>query len=272
MLSMFIVQLGCLASDEIPATTDSDTIKEYCSPADKLDWVIGKDECLKIITFKGSGSASLNTLIVYLHGDGAIEARPSDYLKHGVNKINADNVVQIILMRPGYFDSTGATSTGILKRKSRRGTSYNSHNVKEIAMAIDNLKGYHKPKKTIIVGHSGGAAIAALILGRHSEVADGAILAACPCNVDKWVQMAGKRSGRDALSPSNYVDNIGSDVTVIALTGTKDNNTFPVLANEYIAKLEKHNVNGKFISVAGQTHNGIVRSPSFYNAINEIIE
>ncbi len=84
--------------------------------------------------------------------------------------------------------------------------------------------------------------------------------------------MGGKRSGRGALSPHDYVENIGPDVTIIALTGTKDDNTFPILAVEYIGKLKKNNINAKFIGVEGKTHNGVVRSPQFYNAINELLK
>jgi predicted esterase len=272
MLSMVILSLGCSAKDTEIKMTDAETIKTYCSPADNLNWVIGKDEYLRIITLNTEESVSLDTLVVYLHGDGGRTIRPSDSLKHVERRINKKNVAHIILMRPGYYDSTRNFSTGISDRRSRRGTSYNSHNVEEIALAIKKLQNYHKPKKIILVGHSGGAAIAALILGRHPGIANGAILAACPCNVNKWVQMGGTRSGRGALSPHDYVENIGPNITVIALTGTKDDNTFPILAAEYIEKLKQNNINAKFIGVESETHNGVRRSPQFYNAINEILK
>jgi len=252
--------------------TDAETVKTYCSPADNFNWVVGKEECLKIITLERDESVSIDTLVVYLHGDGSRVIRPSDYLKHAASRIEKKNVAHVILMRPGYFDSTKNSSTGVSNRRSRRGTSYNSHNVEEIALAIKNLKGHHKPNKTIIVGHSGGAAIAALILGRHPGTAKGAILAACPCDVNKWVQMGGKRLGKTALSPHDYVESIEPDVSVIALTGMQDNNTFPILSIEYIEKLKNNNINGEFIGVEGETHNGVTRSAQFYDAINEIIK
>lgn len=277
VFSMAILSLSCLAKNaEITKTetkmSDVETIKTYCNPADNLNWVIGKDECLRIITLNAGESVSPDTLVVYLHGDGSRTIRPSDSLKRGVSKINKKNVAHIILMRPGYYDSTNHFSTGISDRRSRRGTGYNSHNVEEIALAIKKLKDYHKAKKIILVGHSGGAAIAALILGRHPGIANGAILAACPCNVNKWAQMGGKKSGRGALSPHDYVENVEPDVTIMALTGTKDDNTFPVLAVEYIEKLKKKNINATFIGVEGETHNGVVRSPPFYNALNEMLK
>ncbi len=281
ILVMFILatfSLMCSAKDaEIlkksteVVVTDEETLKTYCSPADNLNWVVGNQECLKIITLERDKSISLDTLVVYLHGDGSRVVRPSDYLKRVASRIDQENVAHVILMRPGYFDSTKNSSTGVSHRKSRRGTSYNSHNVEEIALAIKNLKDHHQPNKTIIVGHSGGAAIAALILGRHRGIAKGAILAACPCDVSKWVKMLGKSSGKTALSPHDYVENIGLDVSVIALTGTQDNNTFPILAIEYIEKLKKNNIDGKFVAVEGETHNGVTRSPEFYDAINEMI-
>ena len=253
------------------AKSDAEIKKTHCSPADNLNWVVGEDECLRIITLGGEEAASLDTLIVYLHGDSP-RGDATDYLRHGVSKIKNKNVAHVILMRPGYYDSGRNSSTGISDRLARRGKSYNAHNVKEIAFAINKLKDHHKPKQVIIVGHSGGASIAALILGRHLETANGAILAACPCNISKWVQMAGSRSGTGALSPNDYLEDVRPDATIIALTGTKDDNTFPVLAVEYIEKLKNSNINAKFISVEGETHNGVARSSQFYNAIIEIIK
>jgi pimeloyl-ACP methyl ester carboxylesterase len=236
-----------------------------------LNWVVGEEECLRIITLGGDETVSPDNLVVYLHGDSP-RGSATDYLRYGVSEINKKNVAHIILMRPGYYDSSRNSSTGVSDRLSRRVTSYNSHNVKEIAFAIKKLKNYHKPNKIIIVGHSGGAAIAALILGRHPGIANGAILAACPCNIDKWVQMAGRSSGLGALSPHDYVENIAPDVTLIRLTGTNDDNTFPILSLEYIEKLKENSVNAKFIGVEAETHNGVARSPQFYNAISEIIK
>ncbi len=39
-----------------------------------------------------------------------------------------------------------------------------------------------------------------------------------------------------------------------------------------IKKLKKNNINATFIGVEGETHNGVARSPQFYNAINEILK
>ena len=281
MLSMCVASVGCLAKSSPQIITDDDIIQHFCSPANNINWVIGDDECLRITTIKPDQSPSVDKLIVYLHGDGSGAKRPSDYLQRSVEHISQDNVAHIILMRPGYFDSTGHYSTGKSHRNSWRATSYNAHNVKEIAAVIRKLKTFHQAEQVILVGHSGGAALAALILGKHPDVADGAVLAACPCDVNKWVEMAGTRSGRGALSPIDYVDHIKPDVAVIALTGTLDNNTRPPLAIEYIEKLRHTTASNhravnkssirKYIGVKGQTHNGVARSPQFYQAINELI-
>lgn len=264
---MLFVPILCLGG----STKDAEIINTNCSPADNLNWVIGEDECLRIITLNRDVSVSLDTLVVYLHGDGP-RGGPSDYLKHIARRVYKNNAAHVILMRPGYYDSDRYQSTGFSYRRERRGRNTNAQYVKEIALAIKKLKDYHKPNQVIIAGHSGGAAIAALILGRHPGIANGAILVACPCNLQKQVAMLGVSSGLGALSPHDYVENITPDVTVIALTGTRDDNTFPILAIEYIEKLKKNNINATFISVKGETHNGIIGSTELYKAINEILE
>jgi hypothetical protein len=60
---------------------------------------------------------------------------------------------------------TENSSTGISDRRSIRGASYKKR------------KDYYKVNKIIIVGHSGAADMAALILGRHRGISNRAILA-----------------------------------------------------------------------------------------------
>lgn len=259
------------------AESDDETINNHCSPADNVNWVTGEDECLRIITLhddnlvNGTKSRIVDTLVAYLHGDG-YRGGPSDYLQYQASKIHKQNVAQVILMRPGYYDSTKQSSTGVSNRKSRRGTSYNAHNVKEIALAINKLKAHHKASNVIIVGHSGGAALAALILGNHPEVANAAVLAACPCNVQQWGKMLNVRTAKGALSPHEYVDAIRPGTRIIALTGTNDDNTFPTLARDYIELLKMQNINAIFIAVEGETHNGVVGSAQFIEAIGGLLQ
>jgi pimeloyl-ACP methyl ester carboxylesterase len=51
--------------------------------------------------------------------------------------------------------------------------------VEDVAAAIHGLQAQHHPRATIFVGHSGGAAIMADLLGRHPSIASAALLVAC---------------------------------------------------------------------------------------------
>jgi hypothetical protein len=69
--------------------------------------------------------------------------------------------------------------------------------------------------------------------------------------------MAQYRAGRSfrSLSPDRYAANVRKEANVVALTGSKDDNTYPQLASGYIAGLVAMGVNGKFIEVPDATHN-----------------
>ena len=63
-------------------------------------------------------------------------------------------------------------------------------------------------------------------------VFDGALLVACPCDIRAW------REGRTAWprseSPIQWVDRVERSARVIALTGSRDDNTLPQLAEAYV--------------------------------------
>jgi pimeloyl-ACP methyl ester carboxylesterase len=67
-------------------------------------------------------------------------------------------------LRPGYKDDTGEQSEG--KRGLTTGDNYTPEVVDAVASATDQLRTRFHPARTVLVGHSGGAAIAANVLGR----------------------------------------------------------------------------------------------------------
>ena len=48
------------------------------------------------------------------------------------------------------------------------------------------LKNNYNPEKVILVGYSGGATTTGIIIGKHPELIDSAILILCPCSVHQW--------------------------------------------------------------------------------------
>jgi pimeloyl-ACP methyl ester carboxylesterase len=75
-----------------------------------------------------------------------------------------DDVVVAALLRPGYRDHTGEHSSG--QRGLTTGDNYTPEVVDAVAQAIDQLKAKFNPVRTVLAGHSGGAAILGNLLGR----------------------------------------------------------------------------------------------------------
>ncbi len=158
------------------------TVKEKCSSLDNKNYVFGGGECFRIKTTNVINNPK--ALIILIHGDVS-SGGASDYLAKRAFRTNPETngFTVITLIRPGYYDSERNYSTG---SAGNRKDQYTAHNVDAIASAIKNLKKIYKPNKVIVAGHSGGAAITGVIIGRHPQIVDGAVLAACPCDVPRW--------------------------------------------------------------------------------------
>lgn len=216
-------------------------------------------------TFRPANPGEAPKLLVFLHGDVS-SGGAADYVYGLARDAVSDGRVVVALLRPGYFDSSGNQSSG---NNFNRQDSYTKHNIDAIAAAFKVLRQHHKANRLIVVGHSGGAAITGVILGRHPGVVDAAVLAACPCNLGEW--RAGRRWWTQSLSPNEVIEQVPVATRVLALTGDADDNTRPFLAMDYIKALAKRGLPARFELVPGATHNDVVRRPELRAAIDEII-
>ena len=163
---------------------------------------MGNGECLIIKTF--GSPAKQNKLIVFIHGDGT-SGGPSDYLYSSAFRYGSEGVISVGLIRPGYFDSARNHSSGYSKRFT--GDGYGPSIIDAVAAAVKALKNFYNPDHVVLVGHSGGAAISGVILGKYPALANGAVLAACPCNVPRWrIMRRGRNNWSLSLSPHSYAD------------------------------------------------------------------
>jgi pimeloyl-ACP methyl ester carboxylesterase len=142
-----------------------------------------------------------------------------------------------------------------------------------VAGAVTALKKFHGAAKVVLVGHSGGAAISGVILGRFPGLADAALLAACPCNVPEWrIMRRGKNNWTSSQSPHEFIDAIPAASRVIAVTGSRDNNTFPKIAVQYVESLQKRGIDARYVEVEGASHNSVTQSDAFHAAIAELLK
>jgi len=237
-----------------------------CDDPDDPARVTGGAECLVVHTYGNAGSGA-PTLVVFIHGDGT-RGGASDYLGGIAKAVAGDGVVSVVLIRPGYFDANRTTSTGLSYR--REGDGYRPHVVDAVAGAVGALKARHGAGRVVLVGHSGGAAIAGVILGRHAGLADGAVLVACPCDVTRWRQMRGKRAWPNSLSPYAFAEAVPAGAPVIAVTGAADTHTRAELARDYVSVLMERGIEASFVEAADTGHSRMVRTDAFGDAVRRV--
>jgi pimeloyl-ACP methyl ester carboxylesterase len=239
-----------------------------CSPEDYELKVTGASQCLLMRRF---GASDPDVMIVWLHGD-VTSGGPANYhfaiAEQVVKQFETIKVLSVALVRPGYPDGSGDSSSVALLQGGRA-DHYTKENIMEVSTAIERLRAKFQPKKVVIVGHSGGAATAAVLLGMKPKLADAAVLVSCPCELGAW--RAGRRQWSRSENPIKWVDGVDPSTRVVALTGAKDDNTPPELARMYVEALRARGVDATFRLLFDETHNSAFRSPEVSNAVRTLL-
>ena len=242
--------------------TASVALAAACETEDFETRVSGESECLLMRRY---GPTEPAAMIVWVHGNVSVGGPANSHFrlaeKAAADHV-AENILAVALVRPGYPDGTGASSTG---NDYGRGDNWPQANIAEIGTAIERLRRKYRPGTVIIVGHSGGAAIAAVLLGMRPQLADAAILVGCPCDLVAW------RAGRQGMpwiseDPMRWVDQVAVSARVIALTGDRDHTTDQELGRAYAERLKRRGVDAVFQLVPGAGHVDVLRSPAIAEA------
>jgi pimeloyl-ACP methyl ester carboxylesterase len=214
-------------------------------------------------------------LIVLLHGDsgGGLAQRHIDRWAKAANNLSGLNQNIVFLVRPGYSSPVGDSSGWA----NQRDDDYTAENVERVATALHNLKERYQASKVLLLGHSGGAAIASLILGRYPTALDGAILLGCPCDVPVWRQHRGLQRGRqtpwpNSLNPMDVIDKIPTRKMVLAITGSQDDNTLPQFAEAWTTAASARGIRAKFLLAPDQDHTNILLWPGLAEQVKQIIK
>ncbi|PJJ52900.1 alpha/beta hydrolase [Hymenobacter chitinivorans] len=227
---------------------------------DTLEWVGQKTQRLHLRAFRSPKLTSRPTLVVILHGDAPF--RPPEYQYTLARQLAATypNVVAVGLLRPGYTDAQGQQSAGT--RGEATGDNYTAAAVDAVAAALRELREHYHAGRVVVAGHSGGAAIAANVLGRYPDRADAALLASCPCDVPRWrshmLQLEEgkaiwKKSVR-SLSPQALVGNVDVTVPITLVVGQADSVTPPRFSWAYWEALHQRRSLAKLVQLPGQGH------------------
>lgn len=212
----------------------------------------------------GNGSsAEPRVLVVMIHGDrtGTLEQRHIDRWVEVGRTLQADDRRVLFIVRPGYRTPSGNSSGWA----NPRDDDYTAENVDRVAGALSSLRHTHRARHVVLVGHSGGAALAALVLGRHPGVADAALLLGCPCDVPPWrdhrnmQRGGGDRPWTSSLNPLSFVHGIPPGTPVLAATGSQDDNTLPRFQQRWVEAAASRGVRAQAEEVPGHDHGSILR-------------
>lgn len=193
-------------------------------------------------------------IMVVTHGDSG----GGDYMLGLAQDLAAPGVVSMVLARPGCTVQ-GRRSEG--SHNFKKGDHYTSGNISAVNDALAAMKERYGTDRIYMLGHSGGAATAALVLGKYPETLKGAVMVSLPAHVKRWRTYRNKQRGKKgsgwkrSLSPHNYVDNIAPDAQVVVVVGEKDSNTPPWLAQIYVDEARAEGKKVTLIQVPGAPHN-----------------
>jgi predicted esterase len=198
-------------------------------------------------------------MVVVLHGD-------APFVNPGYQYAFASELADVIpgtrvaaLLRPGYADPYGAKSDG--DRGFASGENYTPEVVRDVAAAIQSLRSQLVASAVILVGHSGGAAVAANIAGLHSGLVQHLFLVSCPCDVPafRWHMARLHWSPMwllpvDSLSPLRTLEQMKKGTKITATSGAEDPITLPQYAHAYVAKARTLGISASMITIPRRGH------------------
>jgi predicted esterase len=259
------------------ARANQETAARQESTKGETLWLVAGGLNLKTRVSRSAKIGESPVLILVLHGDSPF--RPPSYQYEFAQRAASEleKVVVVALLRPGYCDEDRDCSSGV--RGLTTGDNYTPEVLDAVAEVIVQLKAKYHASAVIVVGHSGGAAIAADLIGRAPSVAQGALLVSCPCDLWAWRQHMYRRQASNpvwlqpvkSLSPMDLAKSVSDRTHVLLLVGSKDPIAPPDLTERYAAALEKHGVSAP-VTVAPNLEHDILLEPIAYEQLKALVE
>jgi pimeloyl-ACP methyl ester carboxylesterase len=212
-------------------------------------------------------------LIVVVHGDSPDEPPRYQYRFAKIAAAAISDAVVAAVLRPGYSDGEDS-SDGM--RGFTTGDNYTPEVVNAVAAVLSELKERYHPRRVIMVGHSGGAAIVGDLLGQQGAAVDGALLVSCPCDVTEWRKHMQSVKGGEiwerpvrSLSPLALVDNVPASAKIWLLVGSDDQIAPSALTLAYAEALRNRNIPVNVTIAPGLGHN-ILLEPVAMERLQEV--
>jgi predicted esterase len=198
-------------------------------------------------------------LVVVLHGDAPFVNPGYQYYfaLHLADAVPGTRVAA--LLRPGYADPYGDKSDG--DRGFAVGEDYTHRDIDRLASAVQLLASEWQTPGVVMVGHSGGAALAADIAALNPGLVKHVFLVGCPCDVPAFRRHMARRQGNpfwlvpvQSLSPMQTLDQMNKSTRITAISGSDDPIALPQYAQTYVAKAKALGIPAEMVVLPGQGH------------------
>lgn len=234
----------------------------------------GQEGCLALVPV-GNLAEDFNTIVVMLHGDGGgvLSTRDIDGWTKIGKSLQAPQRKVMLMIRPGYHSPSGDSSGWA----NPHDDDYTAENIERVAGALEALRNKYGLKHLVLLGHSGGAATSALVMGKHPGIVDGALLLSCPCDVPPWRAHRNAQRGRSggwvhSLNPLEYAARIPANSSIMVATGSFDDNTLPKFGSRWAAAASAKGASVKFDDVLGRDHRSIKLWPEIADRIDALVQ
>ncbi len=237
-------------------TAKSHTVR---SDADEQSWVQGGPYRLRMCAFVSEEKSESPILVVVVHGDTPFNEPDYQYAFAANVAATHRDVVAVGLLRPGYTDPQGNRSDG--ERGQATGDSLNVTNTEAIAGAIGELRRRWNARKVVVAAHSGGATLAANVLGRHPALIDKALLVSSVYDVERWRQHMFEQTGTpvfqgkiETISPIEQITGMSNQVEVTLMVGSQDEVAPSGFSEHYETVARKHGKKVRLVRLEGKGH------------------
>ncbi|MEI9928788.1 MAG: alpha/beta fold hydrolase [Sphingomonas sp.] len=225
-------------------------------------------------SFGSTPARKVQTLIIVLHGDAPFAKPGYHYAFAAAAAAAVPDSIAIGLLRPGYEDPAGHRSPG--ERGLATGDNYTPDRIAAVADAIRRLQRRYRHARTILVGHSGGAAIAADIAGTYPALIDGLVLVSCPCELPEWRAHMKTLAPTplwdqpvDSLDPIKLVGGIAPGLKTAVLVGGEDATAPLRFSRAYSEALTLRGISTDYRIVPGKNHE-LLGDPEVLSAVQRI--
>lgn len=203
----------------------------------------------RTFTAAATGEAT-RTLLVYFGGDGTpfldrhrIAADPTPRRPLTLELMARGPRPAVLLGRPCYH-AHGSACDPVLWTTAR----YSEAVVASLAAAVQRLAAEHRSRRLVLVGYSGGGALALLVAERVTAV-DAVITLAANLDTDAWTSLHGYSPLSESLNPARIAGG-RTDLDHLHVTGDADANVPPALHDALRERLPA----AAFVTMAGFDH------------------